>query len=148
MAEHIPKKEDIKKRETFSGEDESHKRAKLVVAVTVTTLFIVAAWIMLLPYQLKEMEFMSEEDKQQWEKVQNETENKEVQLREALNQVHEKYDSLEGRYQEGSKTEPIENSRVPEDVVKKLRDKIQELEAKDSAADIGSVAETAEIEQE
>ncbi|MFH1047896.1 MAG: hypothetical protein V1738_06360 [Patescibacteria group bacterium] len=132
-------------REPIDPSDEkARKQATLAIAVIIVTSFIVVTWIMVLPFQLQKFSVLSDEELTRWNEVRNEA-NQDTTFREALDGLRDSYDSLEGRYQEGSQTSDIDTGRVPPEVIDRLRSKLQELKpAEGEAADVGTVAEELE----
>ncbi len=127
---------------TEIAEDRQRKQAALAVAVIVATSFIVVAWIIFLPFQLQKFSVLSDEERTRWNEVRNDVNKEETSLREALGGLRDSYDSLEGRLQEGSDTVSNGTGRVPQEVINRLREKLQEFEISESETeDVGTSAE-------
>jgi len=143
---HLPNSEPPPAPSRTEGEEQGNKHAALTVAVIVATLFIVGAWLLFLPYQLRQSSSNGTDEAARWQEVREDVNVDTTSFREALDSLRGNYESLEERVnlQEGSNTEDTGTGRVPPEVIERLRNKLSELQEDADSGEDGDAVSAAD----
>lgn len=119
------------------------RRTKLIVAVVISMVFIIGAWLLTLPFQLRKIG-TSRTEASRWQAVQAEVETSEKDFRATLGALRDSYDQLEQqmRIEEDGELKEAGNEVFPPEIAELLQNKLLETQAEklNGAGDTGTAA--------
>jgi Tfp pilus assembly protein PilO len=132
-----------------SEDDLKSKRTKLIAAIIISMIFIIAAWILTLPFQLRKVNEVNAEIAG-WQEIKEEMKEEENDFKAALESLRSSYDELERQTLSAEKKQNVQqesnNSFFGEEISESLRNKLKELPVRADAADGAGTSTTKNID--